>query len=334
LYDGQGSTRQLVDNNEDVKDAYSYDGYGVMLGANPASAATSLLYTGEMYDGSASMYYLRARWYDQQTGRFNRMDPFAGNTEDPQSLHKYLYCHANPVNGIDSSGLAGDFSLSGLMANINARMMVFWFNYGGAILNALWAATKVTGLLFVVSNISLLLIDWGYLPENLRQYSEAIRLYSGVGFVLSLAALLLLSTLPDPRQTARPPQPVPRLDRDRAVDGSPAPEPLPRSRPVSQNAAINAEKNRDVLRLQEQNASQIRVDQRQVQFAANGSYVQKGWNRPDCQGIFENKPPVHIEYDTRLEPLIEHRDRILANDPEAMVILKWFDSLGNYTIVP
>ena len=30
-----------------------------MLGANPANAATSLLYTGEMYDSSASMYYLR-----------------------------------------------------------------------------------------------------------------------------------------------------------------------------------------------------------------------------------------------------------------------------------
>jgi len=59
LYDGHGSIRQLVDNNEDVKDAYSYDGYGVMLGANPANAATSLLYTGEMYDSSASMYCLR-----------------------------------------------------------------------------------------------------------------------------------------------------------------------------------------------------------------------------------------------------------------------------------
>ncbi|HUT28246.1 MAG TPA: RHS repeat-associated core domain-containing protein [Sedimentisphaerales bacterium] len=75
-----------------------------MLGANPANAATSLLYAGEYFDTDMQQYYLRARWYDQQTGRFNRMDPFAGNNEDPQSLHKYLYCHANPVNGIDPSG--------------------------------------------------------------------------------------------------------------------------------------------------------------------------------------------------------------------------------------
>ena len=32
------------------------------------------------------------------------MDPYAGSPQDPQSLHKYLYCHANPVNGIDPSG--------------------------------------------------------------------------------------------------------------------------------------------------------------------------------------------------------------------------------------
>ncbi|HUT29261.1 MAG TPA: RHS repeat-associated core domain-containing protein [Sedimentisphaerales bacterium] len=88
LYDGQGSTRQLVDNNEDVKDAYSYDGYGVMLTGNPTSAspaATSLLYTGEYFDTDMQQYYLRARWYDQQTGRFNRMDPFGGNNHDPLS---------------------------------------------------------------------------------------------------------------------------------------------------------------------------------------------------------------------------------------------------------
>ena len=59
------------------------------------------------------MYYLRARWYDAAAGRFNRMDPFAGNTQDPQSLHKYLYCHANPVNGIDPTGeLLGDLLFS------------------------------------------------------------------------------------------------------------------------------------------------------------------------------------------------------------------------------
>jgi hypothetical protein len=32
------------------------------------------------------------------------MDPFAGFAADPMSLHKYIYAHANAVNGIDPSG--------------------------------------------------------------------------------------------------------------------------------------------------------------------------------------------------------------------------------------
>jgi hypothetical protein len=37
-------------------------------------------------------------------GRFWTMDSYEGAQGDPLSLQKYLYCHANPVNGIDPSG--------------------------------------------------------------------------------------------------------------------------------------------------------------------------------------------------------------------------------------
>jgi RHS repeat-associated protein len=116
LYDGHGSTRQLVeyDGSVTITDSYSYDGYGVLLQDDViASAApgkvspqqTNLLYAGEHFDTDTQQYYLRARYYNPQNGLFNRMDPFSGNTEDPQSLHKYLYCYANPINNIDPSGL-------------------------------------------------------------------------------------------------------------------------------------------------------------------------------------------------------------------------------------
>jgi len=83
----------------------SYDAYGMMLGGNPSTpAATNLLYTGEQFDTNAQQYYLRARYYNPSNGRFNRIDPYSGNQQDPQSLHKYTYCHANPVNNIDPSG--------------------------------------------------------------------------------------------------------------------------------------------------------------------------------------------------------------------------------------
>jgi RHS repeat-associated protein len=74
------------------------------------------LYSGEQFDSKIGQQYLRARYYDPATGRFNRLDPFFGDINDPQSLHKYLYTHADPINGIDPTGwfLFGD-SLFGYM---------------------------------------------------------------------------------------------------------------------------------------------------------------------------------------------------------------------------
>ena len=84
------------------------DAFGRMLALGGAfatadQALTSLLYSGEQTDATG-MQYLRARFYDPASGRFNRLDPFAGNFSDPLSLHKYLYTHGDPVNGVDPSG--------------------------------------------------------------------------------------------------------------------------------------------------------------------------------------------------------------------------------------
>lgn len=46
----------------------------------------------------------RARDYSANTGRFMTMDTFAGNQQNPQTLHKYIYAANNPVNRIDPSG--------------------------------------------------------------------------------------------------------------------------------------------------------------------------------------------------------------------------------------
>jgi len=45
-----------------------------------------------------------ARYLNPNTGRFQTLDSYEGNSQDPQSLHKYLYAHGNPVNRIDPSG--------------------------------------------------------------------------------------------------------------------------------------------------------------------------------------------------------------------------------------
>jgi hypothetical protein len=53
-----------------------------------------------------------ARMYNTSTGRFQTMDTYEGNQEEPQSCHKYTYAADNPVNKIDPSG--NDFELGAL----------------------------------------------------------------------------------------------------------------------------------------------------------------------------------------------------------------------------
>jgi len=105
----------LAEPDGSVCESYDYDAYGNLLSS--IEPQTKLLYAGEMWDDTLQWYYLRARYYNPSTGRFNRPDPFSGNNQDPQSLHKYLYCHANPIMGIDPSGLLN-------LAEINVTALI------------------------------------------------------------------------------------------------------------------------------------------------------------------------------------------------------------------
>ena len=42
-----------------------------------------------------------ARYLNTATGRFQTMDTYQGDNQDPLSLHKYLYCQADPVDHIE-----------------------------------------------------------------------------------------------------------------------------------------------------------------------------------------------------------------------------------------
>ena len=95
-----------------TNESYDYDAYGEAFhyeldkpDSSVTRPRTDLLYAGEQWDADLGMQYLRARYYLPGQGIFNRLDPFFGNLDDPQSLHKYAYVHGDPVNGIDPSGL-------------------------------------------------------------------------------------------------------------------------------------------------------------------------------------------------------------------------------------
>ncbi|MFN3715069.1 MAG: RHS repeat-associated core domain-containing protein, partial [Alcanivoracaceae bacterium] len=120
LYDGLGTTRALADGAGGVTDTYSYEAFGELL-ASTGSSDNAYRYTGEQFDSGLNQYYLRARYYRQESGTFHSMDTWMGNDYNPVTLHKYLYANADPANWTDPTG---NFSLGSLSIGMNSTVQL------------------------------------------------------------------------------------------------------------------------------------------------------------------------------------------------------------------
>lgn len=101
--DGLGSTRTLTDVSGTVTDRYTYDAYGQLIG-QIGDTSNDYLFAGEQFNSELGEYYLRARYYDPSTGRFDSRDPFEGFLIEPVTLQDYIYVGNNPVIYVDPSG--------------------------------------------------------------------------------------------------------------------------------------------------------------------------------------------------------------------------------------
>ena len=99
--DGLGSVRQLADPMGQVVQGYSFSPFGVPLGE---SGGEPYGFTGEQWDASAGLVYLRARYYEPRVGRFTQRDPWEGSPRQPQTLNGYSYVENNAVNRTDPTG--------------------------------------------------------------------------------------------------------------------------------------------------------------------------------------------------------------------------------------
>jgi len=98
-----GSTTAITSSTGAVVKTYQYDVFGavrVQTGTQP----NEFTFTGEQVDASG-LQYLRARSYDNATGRLLSRDPLPGSGAQPQSLNPYPYVLNDPVNLIDPLGL-------------------------------------------------------------------------------------------------------------------------------------------------------------------------------------------------------------------------------------
>ncbi len=105
-FDRIGSTLALTDASGAVTDAYAYDPFGAMVGHTGKSAQPFTFVGGwGVRQENATLYQMRARYYDATTQRFLSRDPIWPQIDDPLQLNPYAYAYANPLQYVDVDGL-------------------------------------------------------------------------------------------------------------------------------------------------------------------------------------------------------------------------------------
>ena len=131
LADGLGSTMATTDASGAVVNSYTYDVYGKTTASSGVSA-NDFQFAAQQTDPTG-LQYLRARYYDPETGGFISADPLA---ERPDwTLGAFTYGSCRPSSNSDPSGLRpvgpdDDRSTSSLERTCNDIAKEIWKSFG------------------------------------------------------------------------------------------------------------------------------------------------------------------------------------------------------------
>ena len=102
--DVQGSTTNLLKEDGKADVSYRYEDFGETTSVGENTSGNETCYTGGRYDETTGLYYLNARYYNPEDGRFLSEDTYRGELNKPDTQHLYVYCKDNPINYVDPSG--------------------------------------------------------------------------------------------------------------------------------------------------------------------------------------------------------------------------------------
>jgi RHS repeat-associated protein len=103
--DMRGSVIALTDSTGAIVENYSYDPFGKL--ETNQTIYNNNLYIGSsdvLYDSDISLYYMHARYYDFEAGRFIQKDSIEGSLDNPKSQNIYTYCSNDPIGNVDPAG--------------------------------------------------------------------------------------------------------------------------------------------------------------------------------------------------------------------------------------
>ena len=101
------STRVVLDDNADLVHSSAYGPYGQVLDTTTNTYEPKLKFSGKEREGYSNLDYFGARYYDNQSFRFNSVDPIITKEEaliNPQLWNLYSYCRDNPITYLDPDG--------------------------------------------------------------------------------------------------------------------------------------------------------------------------------------------------------------------------------------
>ena len=90
----------MLDSAGNVVSSQKYYPFG--QSRNFTLVGTDKQFTGHQREGE--FYYMRARFYDPQVGRFLQPDSVVPDYADPQALNRYSYTVNNPLRYVDPTG--------------------------------------------------------------------------------------------------------------------------------------------------------------------------------------------------------------------------------------